>query len=767
MTAKIENIRVLRGMGIFADRDEQSLSLDFRKYNLIYGFNGSGKSTLSRLFSSLESGVLHEKLPEGGIFEIELDDGSKFGCLSRLSGLEKRLLVFNADYVKQNLSWDEGHANPVNLYIGADMASAAADLAKIEAQIDSQRSHLVSIEGAEAGAEKSFKDFKRNHAKIVAMQLHLMGRKYEAPQFSKDCDDWKEEDLGQLSDDELKAYEETAKLDQPMPEVVKLGLNTESFPNAYSEAAEVCGQSVASIALDEVQRFPDMLLWLKAGHEFHENQELEQCLFCGNQIPAERRVLLASALDGRIDDYLIQIETSIESIKRLVQTLKAIMPQVPDSDLLVIELRPEFKQARLLLATALREADELLNELLRVLSEKRQKPASPADVSSLASLLEFEGVSEKLAQALNATNAVLGQHNRTVADFSGRKKEAEIAIRKHYVAKFLADYVAHEAEVERAKDARRSARLGIEGLQQRATDLGQKIKEHAPAADVINRLIASYLGHHELTIFAVDQGYELHRHGRPISGAPSEGEKTAIAISYFLSSVEAEGRKLKDTIVVIDDPVSSLDTKALNFACTLVRSRLEGACQLFVLTHNQQCLNEFRKAWKRRVDRKSDTQPTATFLFVDVTLPPEQETRCSQLIKMPKLLREYESEYHYLFSQLLAYHEKPDDFADRGYMMPNIMRRVLDVFLAFRCPGSSGNAGKIERICGDYPALDRARLAALERLAQVESHSDNLDDLISFSSMTVEETSDAVKTLLEMIEIVDRDHLVALKKLCR
>jgi hypothetical protein len=50
------------------------------------------------------------------------------------------------------------------------------------------------------------------------------------------------------------------------------------------------------------------------------------------------------------------------------------------------------------------------------------------------------------------------------------------------------------------------------------------------------------------------------------------------------------------------------------------------------------------------------------------------------------------------------------------------------------------------------------RICALDRLAQIESHADSLDDLISFSSMTVEETRDATNTLLELMEQADESH---------
>lgn len=284
---------------------------------------------------------------------------------------------------------------------------------------------------------------------------------------------------------------------------------------------------------------------------------------------------------------------------------------------------------------------------------------------------------------------------------------------------------------------------------------------------MINGLIAAYLGHGELTINPIDDGYELQRHGEPIVGVPSEGEKTAIAISYFLSSIEADNRKLKDVIVVIDDPVSSLDTKALNFACSLVRTRLDKAAQVFILTHNLQCMGEFRKAWKNRVRPLPGKEPTATFLFIDVTIPEGQPRRSSTIVEMSKLLREYDSEYHFLFSHVLRFSEKPDAYDDHGYMIPNVMRRVLDVFLAFKAPGSGGLPSQLEKLCIDYPELNRDRLAGLERLAQVESHSDNVDDLLSFSSMTLEETRGAVAVLFEMMERVDGKHFERLKSLCR
>ena len=64
---------------------------------------------------------------------------------------------------------------------------------------------------------------------------------------------------------------------------------------------------------------------------------------------------------------------------------------------------------------------------------------------------------------------------------------------------------------------------------------------------------------------------------------------------------------------------------------------------------------------------------------------------------------------------------------------------MLDVFLAFKCPGGGGLPSQLDKLCTDYPSLDLGRLATLERLAEVESHSDDIDDMMSFSTMTREE----------------------------
>jgi wobble nucleotide-excising tRNase len=761
----ITNIKSLQGMGIDADRGARSPALQFRRYNLIYGFNGSGKSTLSRLFASLEAGGPHPKLPAGGRFEVSLDDHSTFGCPTNPMGLEQRLLVFNSDYIEQNLQWTAGRANPV-FYIGADQAEAASELTKVEGDIIQADAKREAAFATEKAAEKTFANYKRERAKSVASRLHLGGRKYEALALAKDYSTWKDDDQPALTDDELRATEDTRRLEEAMPRLETISFDKAIIETAYRFIADVCGQSMMAVALDEVEQYPDMLLWLKHGHEYHEAHGIADCLLCGNAISDERRALLTAALDDRVDQFVGRLNKTAERLSGLIESLTQIGAQMPNAENLATELRAGLKDVRENVSEDVRLLAKQLGTLRTVLSDKLARPATPADMKDVASEADVLATAQRLAAGVATVNEAIAAHNQAVTDFGKHKEAAEISIRRHFIVDCRDDYTKTAKELDDATNKLKVETDGAAILREKARELRQKIRTHGPAAGVINKLIAAYLGHGELTISPVNEGYELQRHGTPITGVPSEGEKTAIAISYFLSSIEADNRKLKDVIVVVDDPVSSLDTKALNFACSLVRTRLEKAAQVFILTHNLQCMNEFRKAWKGRARPPAGKDPAATFLFIDVTIPEGQPRRSSTIIEMSKLLREYDSEYHFLFSHVLRFVEQPNAYDDHGYMIPNVIRRVLDVFLAFKSPGGGGLPGQLDKLCTDYPELDREQLAALERLAQVESHSDNLDDLLSFSTMTLEETRGAAAALFAMMEHVDGNHLKRLKGLC-
>ena len=110
---KFSRINQLRDLAVFDRYAPAAAEADFYKFNLVYGFNGSGKTTISRLFASMERGVLSKDLPAGARFEFALEGGTTIAHDANLDRLKGKIAVFNEDFVETNFRWREGSANPV------------------------------------------------------------------------------------------------------------------------------------------------------------------------------------------------------------------------------------------------------------------------------------------------------------------------------------------------------------------------------------------------------------------------------------------------------------------------------------------------------------------------------------------------------------------------------------------------------------------------------------------------------------------------------
>ncbi len=173
-------------------------------------------------------------------------------------------------------------------------------------------------------------------------------------------------------------------------------------------------------------------------------------------------------------------------------------------------------------------------------------------------------------------------------------------------------------------------------------------------------------------------------------------------------------------------------------------------------------MNEAKKWLKKREEGSK-----AALLLLDVVQEAGAETRSSSIRAMPKLIRDYDSEYQYLFHLVLQFAQSPDGYTGHFYLMPNALKKVLEIFLAFKLPGPEGLSNKVDNVASGGYGLDPARIRALDPLVQLESHADNLDDLVTFSSMTIEETKDVADALMTLMKTLDKGHYKRLCHICR
>ncbi len=210
--------------------------------------------------------------------------------------------------------------------------------------------------------------------------------------------------------------------------------------------------------------------------------------------------------------------------------------------------------------------------------------------------------------------------------------------------------------------------------------------------------------------------------------------------------------KLEECVVVIDDPISSLDSNALFSAFGYMRARTKGVRQLFILTHSFSFFGQV-KNWfhhMRGQGGKDVTKRPARFFMLLRNLSPGGSA--SVIAALPKLLEEHESDYHYLFKRIYdaAHHVgEPDD----PYPLPNLARRLVETFLTFRYPSITGDLVKKF----DLVDFDSGKKIRILRFLNVFSH-DKQIDAVEHDLSLLAETKPVLLQVMDLIRAEDERH---------
>ena len=251
--------------------------------------------------------------------------------------------------------------------------------------------------------------------------------------------------------------------------------------------------------------------------------------------------------------------------------------------------------------------------------------------------------------------------------------------------------------------------------------------------------LRNFLGRTDLSFESADDGYLVKRRGVRAKRL-SEGEKTAIAFLYFIVQLE-EDFDVKDGIVVIDDPISSLDSSSIYQAF----AHLKNAKQVFLLTHNF----DFLKLLINWVDNAK-----AAKYYMMLVCSGSADSRDAKIQRLDKLLEDHPTEYHYLFKVYNNF--KSDGTILTSYHIPNIARKVLETFLEFHVPSKDKLFKKLEAV-----AFDENKKTAIYKFANDLSHQTGK----GFDPALVAETQKNSAHLLDMIETVAPLHYAGLKTL--
>ena len=747
---RITRISRLRSCGVFRNFTWPSDLWEFGRYNLIYGWNGTGKTTLSRLFRDLELG----RPPTMGEALLRIDGNDIRGKNFPDSTLQVR--VFNRDFIHENVFPVEGSDMQPILVLGAEHVEKQKEVERLKKRGATARSNLESARSAETTALGDFDRFCIDRAWVIKDTLRTSGHNpynnYNKSSFKGDAE--KMAKAGTSTTHRLTDAEREGLLAQhkatPKPKVAELAYALPDF-NAITDCLlELLTTTVVSAAIEALKGDPTLADWTRQGLALHRDRNAERCLFCEQPLPKDRLGALEAHFSAQYEQIIQGIDQEINELKAASKASTEL--RLPTKANLYDDLGPEFQSSEAGLIDALVSARGFLDAAVQALEDKKRRVFEHVKLGLKAPPVDA-GAVEKL-------NAVIRKHNETCDAFQTRVEGAQKRLATDMIAAELEEFVRRRDAAGHATADAQSRAQEVKRLDGEIGRLEREIVEHRRPAEELNDDLRKYLGHHELCLEIKETGYTITRGGVPAVPL-SEGETTAIALLYFLKSLQDRRFALANGVVVLDDPVSSLDANALFLAFGFIRERTKDAGQLFVLTHNFSFFRQIRNwfHYLKGQNKKDVSQRPAGFFMLDSAV--EENARNSAIRWLDPLLEQYESEYQYLFARVYrASTELASQGLEQNYVLPNMARRVLEAFLAFRQPQVSGDLWqKLNAV-----PFDEAKKLRILRFLHTHSHSIAVGEP-EHDLTALAEGPAVLKDLLEMIESLDGGHYSAMVQL--
>jgi len=723
----LKRINKIRNFGIFSRFDWDRNIPEFQKYNLIYGWNYSGKSTISRLLRSFETKVTHPDYVNSS-FELQDEQGRKFDQTNLNTNVSIR--VFNRDFIDANLKWDAAF-EPILILGQANIT--------LQTELDNERGTLAQDQERKDTLTKTKQDKQdklenalTNKARDIKNLLRIPD--YTRREFKPRVDTCSQDASKYILSEEdvqnnIRIYISTDK----KPDISEINISTPDLKTLKEKTNRLLQRSVNARVIARLRDNSDLNAWVKEGVDLHKDKTT--CEFCGNKLPETLLADLERHFSKDYEDTTKEINTLITSIDNGTITV-----DLPDEANLYPLFQSRYKQAKNVLQ---REVDSLNNHLVTLISSLESKKTQ---LFTAFPSVTIDTDTNSLASKKDILNEVIKDHNSVTQQFETNKQAAFETLELHYAADFAAteqysDLLASIDEDQKQTDL---LTLKIDETSQRVRELERQLSDLVRAAESINDYLKLFFGKDDLKIEATSDGKLKVFRSDVVAKNLSEGEKTAIAFVYFTTKLDEKGFTHANSIIFIDDPVSSLDSNHMFAVYSLIRHKLSACQQLFIATHSFEFLN-LLKEWLDDKEYKKNT----SFYLIEKSR--NATGNVAQIRELHPLLRKYRSEYVYLFSLVYEFSQNPTVDFNQLYVLPNIVRRCLEAFLSFKIPSPEGLGKKLSKLIDDN--IERERVL---KFIHHFSHDASLLRTLYFPDL--QECVDVVGMVLRAIENKDKEH---------
>lgn len=616
MIKKINFIKNTRSFLGFSANDKE-----LTKKTVIYAPNGTGKTTLSRLMDQiskkepLNNLISQEAANENEQdFEIVVDDES----INKSNYLANNLnfLVFNTDYIDLVVRKDDFSKNDVSGEITIPIGEESNEIVSLKAKIiDYEQERDLKCKSLSESFEKlkeqkiQDKVYSKQDISIweeckldrLIQQTYIINIPTKLPDFDTCEKDF--QDITGLTEESKINNPNIGKISFQLQEIEQI-FQELATPKIFPEFDEATKASIQNITKD----------WINS-HLLHKGVEKSltdnECILCKRSLDEQSSQLFSSyaeyfkneesSFKQKLENYQQTINDLKTAISRKNNNLQHSVSKVART-LGIAETWQEF-------------GIEEVTQLLIIVEESIQQKISDCSLSlnPLEEAEENKGKIlieklESLNEALEKNKVLIESINSKIDKTSNRKTE----LRKLIGQKLLYDlYIENKVTVDSVVELNKNISEAKSNLKNEES----KLPKNSVVDNVVklcNIFLHDYLylkkyqlSHQKGVIQLSLEKTNISQNGQKIS----EGEKTMIALSYFLASSIKHLNSITsfdNGVFIIDDPVNSTGYSYFFGICNLIKHFHEtirknvwnentddgkANIQKIILTHNSQFFN--------------------------------------------------------------------------------------------------------------------------------------------------------------------------------
>ncbi|RVZ13874.1 AAA family ATPase [Helicobacter pylori] len=614
------NIKKIKSFKAFCGLDAIEMG-EFERCNIIFGNNGCGKTSLTRAFELL---ILKNKhIEKYRTISADKSPSIEFKCEDRSYKIEPnsdirvppfKVEIYNSDFLHNNAplnsefglkKLDDGTIILEGSVLGEEtkeinqLKDCRGKVEKRQKKIKDENDSENTLSAKQESEIKKYdKEIEKIRKKVTSRTIQITLNEIEinnSCKVSKDKFKYQEDVLTKLEKDFNELDEAMKKFD---------GLKEMELPKDYQTIKDKL-EFLFSFDIDKEagqvsEKIKEHIS--KVGREFIEKgiklqKEMldNTCPFCTQKIPHEIIQAYTSYFNESVEKFnqcSLEVSGTLKNIldqwniKEILQSFEKFKPF----------MKKDFSKNKESLEKALEQIKVLLEKLQKEVDKKEGVKNEGKFQEIDKKLLEIQ---ENIQQCVGETGKILNQkkeQKKKLEKLKTKLKEARIKKAKHDSY----DWQKSKKEAERKllvldRGHKRLNRL-LEKIDNKLKELNDQKR---PDIEIIN----NYLKVLNLPKYSLNKDYRIVLNSDALENSEarmilSDGEKTTLAFAYFLARLKSFYKKenLKNLVVVIDDPISSLDEQRIYNTSDIVakiNQELVGEAlekdeeaQVFVLTHN-------------------------------------------------------------------------------------------------------------------------------------------------------------------------------------